>query len=131
MDHQDRIYFKGLARTSGQAVNNFKRFIFSTSKRLGKNKNGQIDENFDLSTQVNRIGLPAVIQYSCEFLTQGCRFRCAESGCFHCSLSRASSASFTIKKADLLRRVGILVNRIGQMSNHFFEDLKLLTALVA
>jgi hypothetical protein len=74
MDHQDRIYFKGLARTSGQAVNNFKRFIFSTSKRLGKNKNGQIDENFDLSTQVNRI---------------------------------------------------------GQMSNHFFEDLKLLTALVA
>jgi hypothetical protein len=86
-----------------------------------------------LVADVNRIGFSSLRSedhpYSCEVLTQGCRFRFAESGFFHCSLSRASSARFTIKKADLLRRVVILVNRIGQMSNHFINDLKKLGEL--
>jgi hypothetical protein len=88
-----------------------------------------------LVADVNRIGFSSLRSedhpYSCEVLTQGCRFRFAESGFFHCSLSRASSARFTIKKADLLRRVVILVTQTGHFSNLFLGDLRLVAELSA
>jgi len=51
-------------------------------------------------------------------------------GIFIPSLMKASFQRSEIKMPLRLRRKGF-VNRIGQMSNHFIEDLKLLANLVA
>jgi hypothetical protein len=56
--------------------------------------------------------------------------RCAASGIFIPSLMNASIQRLKIKMPLRLRRKGF-VNRIGQISNHFIEDLKSLDDLAA
>jgi site-specific DNA recombinase len=55
-------------------VNEAVELIYSVGQGFSENKNGQTEVNFDLSTQVNRIGLAFALlrssNYSCEVLTQ-------------------------------------------------------------
>jgi hypothetical protein len=55
-------------------VNEAVELIYNVGQGFSENKNGQSEVNFDLSTQVNRIGLPYASlrssKYSCEVLTQ-------------------------------------------------------------